>query len=246
MQSRWHGRAKSWINQFWFIAPSAQQPPPPDSHGDATENPPSVQRFLQAMQTTAEVRFAASVRLKQKSKAYFITSTIFSLGLILIALLQLTEAKVAFSSQMLTAMTTFLAVAVLVYSVTAGTAHYEVRAEQLNECGDRLKNLIRTLTREIDYQRRIDEQKIADYEYKYHLIVTDTEPHNRNDYRRVRLDRSGEGRFEGRQRILELFKYYFFKLLEFMPHIALLSIELVFLLDMLGYTTALSPLHKKP
>lgn len=203
----------------------------------------STERFLLSMQMTASARFAASVRLQQKSKAYFFTSTIFSLGLILISLLQLTSVKLAFDGQVLTAMTAFLAVSVLVYSVTAGTAHYELRAEQLNECGDRLKNLIRTIQREKDFGgNEIPQERLSEHEYKYHLIVTDTEPHSRNDYRRTLLDLKKEDRLTGLIRIMEFVKYYFSRFLELVPHIALLSLEIVFLSDMLNYTKILTPL----
>ena len=44
-------------------------------------------------------------------------------------------------------MSIFLAVSVLVYSVVIGTAKYEVRAEGLTQCGDKLKELNRELNR---------------------------------------------------------------------------------------------------
>lgn len=216
----------------WLISSHARQP----TGGNPTE------QFIQSMKTTATSRFAASVRLRYKSKAYFFTSTIFSLGLILIALLQLTGVSLQFNNQVLTAMTAFLAVSVLVYSVTAGTAHHEVRAEQLNECGDRIKNLVRSIEREYaNNNQKLPDHRLADYEYKYHLIVTDTEPHSRNDYRRTLLDMNT--RITGAIRLIELFKYYFSRFLELIPHIALLSLELVFMSDMLGYSKLLAPLH---
>ena len=51
----------------------------------------------------------------------------------------------AFQANILNMMQIFLGVAVLVYSVVIGTARYDMRAEQLTECGDKLKELIHSL-----------------------------------------------------------------------------------------------------
>lgn len=211
----------------------------------AGNNP--TERFIESMKTTASARFAASVRLRYKSEAYFITSTIFSLGLILIALLQLTGIPLKFNNQVLTAMTAFLAVSVLVYSVTAGTAHHEVRAEQLNECGDRIKKLVRSIEREYSSGGgQLASDKLAIYEHEYHLVITDTEPHNRNDFRRTLLDMKGPAGVTGLVRLIELTQYYFLRFIEHIPHLALLSVEVVFMSDMLGYSAMLKPLLDTP
>lgn len=55
--------------------------------------------------------------------------------------------SLAFESNVLNMMSIFLAVSVLVYSVVIGTAKYEVRAEGLTQCGDKLKELNRELNR---------------------------------------------------------------------------------------------------
>lgn len=223
---------------YWYIGARYQRGNQPES-SLPPDQVPTLEKLQKAMRTTAQARFAASVRLKQKSKAYFFTSTLFSLGLILISLLQIAGVTGALQNSDISAMTTFLAVAVLVYSVTAGTAHYEVRSEQLNECGDKIMNLIRSLNLSIEFSKTVSESVIAECQFRYHLIVTDTEPHSRNDYRRVMLDRKPEERALPFSQSTENAKYYFFRGLEFLPHIALLSLEALFFLEMLGYTNVI-------
>ncbi len=212
--------------------------PPAHSAGAAPE------RLLLTMQTTAAARYQSSVRLRYNNKTCFVTSTIFSLGLILISLLQLADVCLYFDDRVLTAMTVFLAVSVLIYSVAATMAHYEVRAEQLNECGDKIKHLIRELQREIQYSgaSAITKEKMQQIEEKYNLIVTDTEPHTRNDYRRTVLDFKKDYKITGLTRLKQSIIYYLFRSLDYIPHGAFLAIQFIFISDMFGSTDIFEPL----
>lgn len=79
-----------------------------------------------------------------------------------------------FSSGILNTMQTFLAVAILVYSVIIGTAQYELRAEKLNSCGVKLKQLTREIERELENQNDNRSQILKDYLEKYYEVIEHT------------------------------------------------------------------------
>jgi len=105
--------------------------------------------------------------------------------------MQNSEISLAFKPNVLNMMSIFLAVSVLVYSVVIGTAKYEVRAEGLTQCGNKLKELNRELNRLItDSQNNDEENKklLEEFEKRYSAIVTDTENHSRTDYLSAMLE----------------------------------------------------------
>ena len=133
-------------------------------------------------------------------------------------------------------MSIFLAVSVLVYSVVIGTAKYEVRAEGLTQCGNKLKELNRELNRLItDSQNNDEENKklLEEFEKRYSAIVTDTENHSRTDYLSAMLEMKRDYKITGLSRFLKksiiiisgTFPYY-------IP-LLLLSLEVIFISDML-------------
>jgi ABC-type multidrug transport system permease subunit len=91
-----------------------------------------------SMRVTAKCRYNAAVRLQWQGKFAFFTTTVLSLGLIFIPLIQTAGVELAFGASFLNMMQIFLAVAILVYSVVIRTARYDVREETLTECGDKL------------------------------------------------------------------------------------------------------------
>lgn len=103
----------------------------------------AAEKLQMSMRTTAKCRYNASVRLQHQGKFAFFTTTVLSLGLVFIPLMQNAGVPLAFESNVLNMMQIFLGVSVLVYSVVIGTARYEIRSTQLNECGDKIKELIR-------------------------------------------------------------------------------------------------------
>ncbi|WP_251373279.1 SLATT domain-containing protein, partial [Escherichia coli] len=109
---------------------------------EAVVNDPT-QKLLNSMRVTSKCRYNASIRLKRQSQLSFFSTTVLSLGLILIPLLQNADIHLHLPLKVLNMLQIFLAVSVLVYSVIIGTAHYEIRSKQLNECGDKIKDLIR-------------------------------------------------------------------------------------------------------
>jgi hypothetical protein len=171
------------------------------------------------------------------SQFSFSTTVILSLGLILIPLLQNSDIPLEYSPHTLNMLQIFLAVAVLVYSVINSTAKYETRAERLNECGDRIKELIRELRVAIGGPPPIDLNKFNE---RYTLIVTDTENHIRADYWRAVLTTPEYYNISGILYLSVWFRAHFGKLFPYIIPVSLLLLEAIFILDMLGFTSILT------
>lgn len=190
-----------------------------------------------SMRVTAKARYTASVRLKYQGKYAFITTTLLSLGLIFIPLIQNSGVKLALNVGVLNAMQIFLAVSVLVYSVIIGTARYDLRSEQLNECGDKLKELIRELSREKEAGGgALLKDQLARFHERYSDIATDVENHTRNDYRFTVLEMRSDYHITGIPRFIEWIQARTVQIITFTPPFILLLIELIFITDILGIT----------
>ncbi|MCX2707474.1 MULTISPECIES: SLATT domain-containing protein [Pseudomonas] len=199
-----------------------------------------IQRLQISIRVTAKCRYNAASRLQRQGKFAFFTTTILSLGLIFIPLMQNSGVQLAFSASVLNMVSIFLAVAVLVYSVVIGTARYELRAENLTECGDKLKDLNRSISKETAGEH--DKVKILDkYQERYSDIVTDTENHSQRDYilatLEMRRDYSITGLNRARLHVTSLVA----TLLPYLLPIVMLLLEAIFISDMIGITKILSP-----
>lgn len=201
-----------------------------------------VQKLLNGMRVTSKCRYNASVRLKRQSQFSFFATTLLSLGLILIPLLQNSDIQLAFPPKVLNMLQIFLAVAVLVYSVINATARYETRAEALNECGDKIKDLIRNLRREVAESKASGQSvNLINYNQRYDDVSTDAENHARVDFILASLEMNGDYKYTG---LIRLFMYlkagFLYTLLFFVPSIMLIG-EVIFVTDMLGITTVFTP-----
>lgn len=207
-------------------------------HSDENiRNTDGVHRLENTMKITSISRYNASSRLKMLSKISFITTTILSLGLIFMPLMQMANISLAFSSNILSAIQIFLAVSVLVYSVIIGTARYDLRSEQLTECGDKIKSLIREL--------RADNGKIVEIQNQYSNISTAVENHARNDFLLSTLRTSELYKITGIVRILKWIQFSLYYSTMFIMPLLLLSIEFIFILDMFNVTTFFTPYLKE-
>lgn len=146
-----------------------------------------------------------------------------------------------FSSGILNTMQTFLAVAILVYSVIIGTAQYELRAEKLNSCGVKLKQLTREIERELENQNDNRSQILKDYLEKYYEVIEHTENHSRTDYRLAMLEMKNDYHITGIPRVKEYILAYCSRTVSYALPIFMIVIELVFILDMIGITEILRP-----
>lgn len=200
------------------------------------------ERLDATMKTTAVNRYNASNRLKWQGKIAFATTTILSLGLIFIPLMQMANIPLSLKGEVLNAMQIFLAVSVLVYSVVIGTARYDMRSEQLNDCGDKIKDLIRELRREKEAAGgSLGKDQITQLQLRYSAVTTDVENHTRNDYRLTVLQLEEAYKISGLVRMTWWLQFWLFNTIQYIPSIFLLLIEMVFIFDMFGATEIFSP-----
>jgi len=202
-----------------------------------------VQKLLNSMRITSKCRYNASVRLKRQSQFSFLSTTLLSLGLILIPLLQNSDINLQFPPKVLNMLQIFLAVAVLVYSVIIGTARFETRSSALNECGDKIKDLIRNLRREVaESQASGMSIDLAKYNQRYDDISTDAENHTRVDFMLACLDMKADYKHTGLMRLYMYGKSAFLYCVPYVIPVLLLVTEVTFVSDMLAMTKVFTPL----
>ncbi|MGL5079132.1 MAG: SLATT domain-containing protein [Waterburya sp.] len=202
-------------------------------------------KLIASMKTTAVNRYNASNRLIWQSKVTFSVSTLFSLGLIFVPLMQLAKAPLAMNGDVLSAIQIFLAVAILVYSIITGTARFEIRSEQLNDCGDKIKSLIRELRIAPENEEK-EASLLRDFQKQYEKIIADVENHDRSDYL-LTIVRSPDLfilSFPGR--VFWWLKYCCSSLVSYLPALALVVIEILLITDMFGITKIFSPYLNTP
>lgn len=202
----------------------------------------AAEKLQMSMRTTAKCRYNASVRLRHQGKFSFFTTTVLSLGLVFIPLMQNSGVSLTFQANVLNMMQIFLAVAVLVYSVVIGTARYDMRAEQLTECGDKLKELIRSLDKEREAGvGTIVPEKLTEFQKHYSDIVTDVENHERNDYRFATLEMVNDYFVTGFPRFKLYWEAQIVRTFGYILPVLLMLMEVVFITDMMGATEIMTP-----
>jgi hypothetical protein len=194
----------------------------------------NVQKFLASMRITAKCRYNASGRLLNQSKFSFLTTTVLSLGLIFIPLMQNSGVPLAFKASVLNMVQIFLAVSILVYSVIIATARYNLRAEKLNECGDKLKDLIRTLKKDLHLKKNLNDDELSKYQQRYQDITTDTENHDRSDFKLACLEMREDYFVSGFARLWLYITAHLQRVSAFVVPVLMIGFEVVFITDMLG------------
>lgn len=141
------------------------------------------ENFLRTLTLTSEARFCASKRLERMNFMVFFTTTITSLGLILIPLLDLGIKHKILNNEAITAFQIFLAASVLVYSIIGSVADYRLRSNHFIECGNALKTTIDKLLLEKNHFEKLDQEiDIRLYQFEYKSIISKTENHEDIDY----------------------------------------------------------------
>ena len=208
---------------FWSLEPI-------DKEGDC-EDP--VKRFLTSAKVTSVCRFNAALRISRISKISFLTTTLFSLGLILIPLLQMILKEEVFSNITLSVVQIFLAVSVLVYSTIIGTAKYDVRAKELDRCGIDIKSIIR----DVRAERESKGFELKIFSNKYDEVIKNCENHNRSDYKRAQLYLVEYFNITGIKKAWYILGIYTVELIPYIAPLILVLLEITFLLDMIGITS---------
>jgi hypothetical protein len=194
-----------------------------------------------SMRVTAKSRYNAAVRLQRQGRFAFFTTTVLSLGLIFIPLMQNSGVSLAFKPNVLNMMQIFLGVAVLVYSVVIGTARYDVRAENLTECGDKLKEIIREIDKDRSGGKSISEEELARFQKRYSDIVTDSENHVRSDYYLATLEMRNDYFFSGWPWLYLWLSAHMSRAVAYAIPVLMIAFEVTFITDMIGVTKYLVP-----
>ena len=140
------------------------------------------ERFILKVAVTAKSRFNAELRLKYLDRITFLTTTLMSLGMIFVPLIQFTEIPLGYPSKVLDMLQVFFAVSVLVYSVICSTANYKYRALLLNQCGNRLKHLQSKVL-----SSSASDCDIESFAAEYENILDSSDGHEEVDYKRTKL-----------------------------------------------------------
>lgn len=225
--------------------------------------------LLRTMRITTNARFEAAKRLKLINSICFLSTTLASLGLILIPLLDVAGHNKVFTNSSLTVFQIFLAVCVLVYSAAISTANFSVRSKEFLECGDKIKTIVNDFKLHLIDARDLDQPPLLKkYTELYTKVLIGTENHEDVDYLKslALYDKKESSRNKDKSSdessnwfdmwILNPIIYLFnsrqnfqtiiisnFKI--YMPFIVLMILEVVFIGDMLGYWDLLEKFHKK-
>jgi len=172
---------------------------------------------------TAACRFAANDRLKAHHNASLWTITFFSMGLIVIPLVETFGLKSNFSSNYTSFIQVVLAIVILVISVLLNMTNFSVRAEKMHQCALAVNTLARKVHRHINDNS--SSSKYEDLVKEYDNILQRFENHSRVDYLYAKKHLSGHYNnpwyFPFTARL-----HYFY---QFLPYIVLLGIEAIWL-----------------
>ena len=182
-------------------------------------------------QKTANSRFNAHRRLTHHNNASLWTISCFSIGLIVIPLIQTFGLETRFSSEYNSFIQVVLAIVILVISIILNMTNFAVRADKIHACGMALNTFSRKVhkcTREPyesnDYDRLVNE---------YEGILQQYENHSNIDYLFTKM------RMTNYYKSLWWFPVYVYGLytIQFLPYILLLAIELVWIYMLVTHTT---------
>ncbi|MCA9129809.1 MAG: SLATT domain-containing protein [Planctomycetales bacterium] len=193
--------------------------------------------LLRQIHLTSKCRYNASIRLKRLGRGTFLTTTILSLGLILMPMLQLARLRTAYPDPVVSSLQIFLAVAVLVYSIISATATYDTRARVLNDCADRIKHL----GGELRTALQTGAPDLNEYAARYNGITRDSEMHSRSDYALAMLQARSQYNITGLKRLWLRVVVLVSESFPYIPSIGLLTIETILVTDMLGITSMWTP-----
>lgn len=172
---------------------------------------------------TAACRFAANDRLRAHHNISLWTITFFSMGLIAIPLIETFHLKTNFSSNYSSFIQVVLAVVILVISILLNMASFSVRAEKMHQCGLLVSALSSKVHRHVN--EKSSSVKYDDLVKEYDNILQRVENHSRVDYLYAKKNLTSYYNNPWYFPIVARSQYLF----QFLPYIALLGIEAVWL-----------------
>jgi ElaB/YqjD/DUF883 family membrane-anchored ribosome-binding protein len=178
--------------------------------------------------TTAKNRFEACDRLNRHDKWSLGTVIAFSLGLILVAIAQVTKLPVAFSSDAINAFSIFFSVFILVLSTVLSMSNFSSRADKFLDCSRELQSLSSNLVKIISTQSLQTNNEYDSFRSKYDSILSRYENHQPIDHRFTKLAWS-EQHISHSKNPLNWCNAYIRYTFHFVIYILLIAIEIVWL-----------------
>lgn len=192
------------------------------------------EKLLLRMRISQKCRYNASVRLRRSYRFRLFTSMMFAVGLMIIPLLQNSPIQLGFSASVMAMAQVLLAVGILVFTVIAGKAGFEIRADRLNQEGDALKEISRRLTRYLAANASI---RLEDYHHEYASLTSGKESHSRSDYLLARVEMNEDFPMWPGKRVLLRALLLVSTLSNYIIPLVLILMEVAFISDMLTLTT---------
>jgi hypothetical protein len=196
--------------------------PPSQEHMEATYS-----KLYGRISKTASNRFYASRRLKAHNTISLWTISLFSLGLILVSLLQALSVPLGLSDKLVNLVQVLLSVAILIISIIVSMSNYGVRSEQFHACGLELNAMALKLER-VENQPcdKVTYDELTD---AYETVLKRYSNHETIDYLMMKTQKY-EFYNLGALKIVVIYIRFF---LHFLPYVILLALECLWIYKLL-------------
>ena len=143
------------------------------------ENHESFKGLYRKVDKVSRLRYNAADRLKRHQQFSQWITSLLSVILIIVPLLQALKVKTNVSDQLLNAIQVFLAVLILAYSLLLGIENYSSRSEKMHTCGLELSSLAREIYPYLEIEN--DSFLYKRFSEKYQSILEKYENHSQID-----------------------------------------------------------------
>ena len=154
---------------------------------DQEPHNPHLLKLYERVTKTAAARFNASRRLRQHNAASLWTISLFSLGLIIVSLLQALSFALPFSDKAVNLGQVTLSMIILMISVILTMNNYGLRAEKLHTCGLEMNELALRLERV--QQKNSSQDEHSEISHTYSEILRRYDNHDEIDYEMMKLQK---------------------------------------------------------
>lgn len=185
------------------------------------------------IKTTATNRFNASSRLNKHNKFSLWTVMLFSLGLILVSILNLTE---DICSKNVDIILIFFSVAILTISTALSMSNFGARAEKFLDCGRELHALALNFKTILNNENEQTNENYEQYQKEYEHILSRYENHELLDHLYTKLMWSDTYNQKWHHYINTYFRFF----LEYIIYFILVGVEVLWIYFICHTFTAIS------
>jgi hypothetical protein len=178
---------------------------------------------------TTKNRFEASNRLNNHNKCSLGTVIAFSLGLILVSIIQVTKLPTTFSENAISASSIFLSVFILVLSTALSMSNFPSRADKFLDCGKELQSLSSRLVKVISILNLQTSEQYDSFRAEYDSILSRYENHQPIDHLFTKLTWSEQYNSFSKN-TLNWLNAYFRYAVHFVIYIFLIVVEITWLI----------------